>query len=107
MILLANLLVAITRIVHIVLMIYIWIIIFRAILSWVRVPSLYPVAVFLYALTEPVLRPFRRIVPPYRVGGIDISPILAILLIWFIDSFLVKSLSIYAHQLLRQHTAYF
>ena len=107
MIFFANFLIALTRIIHIILMIYIWIVIIRAILSWIRVPSLYSVAVILYYLTEPVLRPFRRIIPPYKLGGIDVSPMIVILLILFVDSFLVKSLSIYAHQLLRGHTLYF
>lgn len=102
MILFANFLNASAKIIHILLMIYLWIIIFRAILSWVNVPSLYQVKVILYYLTEPVMRPFRRIIPPYKLGGIDISPILVILVILFVDSFLVKSLSLYAHQLLRE-----
>ena len=108
MILFANLLIAFSRILHIILMIYIWIIIFRAILSWIKIPpSIYPYAVILYRFTEPVLRPFRRIAPPLRLGGIDISPLIVILIIIFVDSFLVKSLLIYARMLLRHHTAYF
>lgn len=104
MILLANFLLAAARIAHLILMIYIWIVIFRAVFSWVQVPSLYQVSVILHSLTEPVLRPLRRFIPPYRLGGIDISPILAIFLIMFVDSFLVKSLTLYAQQLLRQNT---
>lgn len=107
MILFANFLNAIARIIHIMLVIYIWIVIFRAVLSWVSVPSLYQVKVILYYLTEPVMRPFRKIIPPYRLGGIDISPIIVILVILFVDSFLVKSLSLYARQLLRDQTRYF
>jgi len=102
MILFANFLIALAKILHIILMIYVWIVIIRAILSWVNVPSLYPVHVILYYLTEPVMRPFRRIIPPSRLGGIDISPIIVILIILFMDSFLVKSLSLYARQLLRE-----
>lgn len=88
MILFANFLSALARIIHILLMIYVWIVIFRSVLSWVNVPSLYQIKVILYYLTEPVMRPLRRIIPPYKLGGIDISPILAILLILFVDSFL-------------------
>jgi len=101
MIFLGNFLIAIARIVHILLMIYIWIIVFRAILSWIRLPSLYSVSVLLYRLTEPVLRPFRRIIPPYKLGGIDISPVIVILIIVFVDTFIVKSITLYAQQLLR------
>ena len=102
MILLANFLLAVAKILHILLVIYIWVVIFRAVLSWVNVPSLYQVKVILYYLTEPAMRPCRRLLPPYKLGGIDFSPIIVILIIIFIDSFLVKSLSLYAHQLLRQ-----
>lgn len=107
MILLANFLSALARIMHIVLIIYVWIVIFRAVLSWVRVPSLYSVTVILYYLTEPVLRPLRRIVPPHKLGGIDIAPMIVILLVLFVDSFIVKSLSLYAQQLLREHAMHF
>ena len=102
MILFANFLNALAKILHIILMIYVWIVIIRAVLSWVNVPSLYQIHVILYHLTEPVMRPLRRIIPPSRLGGIDISPIIVILIILFVDSFLVKSLSLYARQLLRE-----
>ena len=107
MIFFANFLNALSRILHILLMIYFWVVILRAILSWVNIPSLYQLHVILYHLTEPVLRPFRRIIPPYRLGGIDISPILVVLVILFVDSFLVKSLSLYARQLLREQAIHF
>lgn len=107
MILFANFLIAVSKIIEIVLMIYMWIVIIRAILSWVQIPSLYSVSVILYYLTEPVLKPVRKFIPPYKLGGIDISPMIIILMILFIDSFLVKSLSQYAHQLLRQSTLVF
>ena len=96
-----NFLAALARVLHLVLMLYLWVVIIRAVLSWVNVPSLYPVALVLYRLTEPVLRPFRRLVPPRRLGGIDISPIIVGLLIVFIDSFLIRSLALYAQQLIR------
>lgn len=101
MILLGNFFAALARILHVILMIYMWIVIIRAILSWVNIPSLYPVVVILHHLTEPALRPLRRIVPPHKVGGIDITPMIAILIILFVDSFIVKSLALYAQQLLK------
>lgn len=100
-------LLAIAKILHIVFTIYIWIIIFRAILSWIRIPSLYPVAVILYKLTEPVLKPLRKLVPPYKVGGLDISPMIAVILILFLDSFIVKSLIQIARQIATGNTYYF
>jgi YggT family protein len=83
-------------------MIYMWLIIIRAVLSWVQIPSLYSLSVILYHLTEPVLRPVRRFVPPHKMGGIDVSPIIVILIILFIDSFVLKSMSLYAQQILRR-----
>jgi len=104
MILLANFINAIAGILHFILMLYIWILVFRAILSWIRVPSLYQVQVLLYRFTEPVLAPVRKYFPPYKFGGIDISPIIVFVLLLFIDTFLVKSMSLYAQQILQQQT---
>jgi len=82
MILLANFINAIAGILHFILMLYIWILVFRAILSWIRVPSLYQVQVLLYRFTEPVLAPVRKYFPPYKFGGIDISPIIVFVLLF-------------------------
>ncbi|MEE9501427.1 MAG: YggT family protein [Candidatus Aminicenantaceae bacterium] len=104
MILLANFLQAAATILHVVLRIYMFIILFRVILSWIRIPSLYQVTVILYHLTEPVLKPIRKYVPPYKMGGLDISPMIVFLILIFIDNFLVGSLSLYAQQILMQQT---
>jgi YggT family protein len=104
MIFFANFLIAVSKIISVVLMISMWILIIRVALSWVRIPSLYTVSVILYHLTEPILKPVRRFVPPHKFGGIDLSPMIVILLLIFLDTFLVRSLSLYAHQLLREHT---
>jgi YggT family protein len=107
MILFANLLGAVAKILHFVLMLYVWVLLFRVILSWISIPSLYQIKVILYHLTEPVLSPIRRFVPPYRFGGLDISPIIVFLIIMFVDSFVVKSMALYAQQLLRPSTRFF
>lgn len=104
MILLANLLQAAANTLHVILRIYMFILLLRVILSWIRVPSLYQVTVILYHLTEPVLKPIRRYVPPYKMGGLDISPLIVFLILVFIDNFLVSSLSIYARQILMQYS---
>jgi YggT family protein len=65
----------------------VWAIIISAILSWLvafdvinlRNRFVYNVSRFLDAVTRPVLRPFQRIIPP--LGGVDITPIIVILLI--------------------------
>jgi len=104
MILFANFLLAAANILHIVLRIYMFIVLFRVILSWIQVPSLYQFTVILYRLTEPVLKPIRRYVPPYKMGGLDISPMIVFLIIVFIDNFLISSISLYARQILMQYT---
>jgi YggT family protein len=70
---------------------YMWLIIIRALLSWVN-PDPYNVIVrFIYRATEPVLRPLRDLLPTYRIG-LDISPMIAILAILFLQRFLVPVL---------------
>ncbi len=68
-----------------------WLIIIRAVLSWVSPDPSNPIVIFIERATEPFLAPFRAWIPAYKLG-IDISPILAILLIYFLKVFLVQSL---------------
>ena len=58
--------------------VYVWLIIIRAILSWFGPIPRSPLVMLLVKITEPVLAPCRALVPPEKLGGIDISPILAI-----------------------------
>jgi YggT family protein len=58
-----------------------WVIIIRALISWVSPDPYNPIVRILSQITEPVLRPLRRLVPPHKTGGIDLSPLIAILLI--------------------------
>ena len=85
-----NFLYAFANILDIALNIYLWIIFARAILSWVNPDPYNPIVQFLYKVTEPVLYPIRRIMP-YGVG-IDFSPLIVILVIYFIRGFVVKTL---------------
>lgn len=107
MILFANFILAVGRILHFILMLYIWVIFIRVILSWIQVPSMYQVQLILYRLTEPVLIRVRKYVPPYRFGGLDLSPIIVFLLILFVDTVFVKSLILYAQKILIQQTISF
>lgn len=91
-----NFLLAIARIIHFTFTVYIWIVIIRAVLSWIQVPSLYQLNVILFKLTEPLLKPIRKYIPPYKTGGLDVSPMILIIALLFIDSFLIKSLTQYA-----------
>lgn len=102
MILFANFLSAFARLIHGALTIYMMIIFFRVILSWIRIPALDQLAVVFYHLTEPVMRPIRRFIPPNKMGGIDIAPIIVIFLIMFVDQFFTVTLADYAHQLKEQ-----
>jgi YggT family protein len=86
----ANLLSALAQLLGIVLNIYMWIIVIRAIVSWVNPDPYNPLVQFLYRTTEPVLKPIRRVLPV--TWGIDFSPVVAILAIIFLDRFLVHSL---------------
>ena len=95
-----NFLQSVAGILHLIFRIYILILFARVVLSWIQIPSLYSLTKVLYALTEPVLKPVRRFVPPYKMGGMDISPMIVMILILFLDSFLVSSLSQYARQLI-------
>ena len=90
MFILANLLSALAQLVGIVLNIYMWIIIIRAIVSWVNPDPYNPFVQLLCRTTEPVLKPIRRVLPV--TWGIDFSPLVAILAIIFLDRFLVDSL---------------
>lgn len=69
---------------------YFFAIIINIILSWVAPGTHHPAAVLLYQLTEPVMQPFRRIVPP--MGGIDLSPIIVFLMISILQ-ILLKSMA--------------
>ena len=80
-----------------VLWLYMWVIIARALISWVNPDPWNPIVQFLERVTEPVLAPIRRVVG-WRLG-IDLSPIIAILLISFLQIALVKTLIDFAHQM--------
>jgi YggT family protein len=71
--------------------IYLWVIIIRALISWVSPDPHNPIVQFLQRSTEPALRPLRKLAPPYKLG-IDISPIIAILIIYFLQYALVNTL---------------
>ncbi len=86
-----NLILAAANIIDIILGVYKWVIIIAAIISWVNPDPYNPVVRFLYTVTEPVLRPIRRLIG-YRLGPIDISPVIVILAIIFIQRFLISSL---------------
>lgn len=91
MFVLANFTSALARLLDFLLGLYFWIIVLRAVISWVRPDPYHPLVRLLYSLTEPVLAPLRRLIPR-GMGGLDISPLLALLLLYFLRSFLVQTL---------------
>ena len=93
-----NIVMGITRILEIVLNLYMWVIIIRALISWVNPDPYNPIVQILTRMTEPVLRPIRKLVPPYRIG-IDFSPFIAILIIIFLQYALIKNLYRFARYL--------
>ena len=92
-----NILEALAVVLDYVLWLYMWIIIARALISWVNPDPWNPIVQFLQRATEPVLVPIRR-----RLGwgiGIDLSPVVAILLIVFLQVALVQTLREFAVRL--------
>lgn len=91
MFIIVNLLDAVALVIHYLLTIYLWLIIIRAVLSWVNPDPYNPIVSFLYQVTEPVLYRVRRYLP-FRGMGIDLSPIIVFVVIMFLDRFLVRTL---------------
>ncbi|MGD9763531.1 MAG: YggT family protein [Candidatus Binatia bacterium] len=90
MFMLANLLLAIAGALSLVLTLYLYIVIARAIISWVNADPRNPIVRFLYSATEPLLSRVRQLLP--QIGGIDFSPLVVIVGIYFLQTFLVGSL---------------
>jgi len=91
-----NFVLAIARVLNFIVSAYTIVILFRVILSWIQIPSLYPVTVIVYKLTEPLLKPIRKYVPPHKMGGLDISPMILLIALMFINTFVIRSLMQYA-----------
>jgi YggT family protein len=98
MFVLGNFIAAVARIIDIALTICTWIIVIRAVLSWVNPDPYNPIVRMLYRVTEPVMEPVRRWIP-WKGLGIDLSPVIILLAIVFLQSFLVPSLMQFAYSL--------
>jgi YggT family protein len=90
MFIVGNFIAALAKIIDMGLTLYMWIIIGRSLISWVNPDPYNPIVQFLYRATEPVMAPIRRWLP-LRNMGIDISPIIVIAAIIFLQSFLLNS----------------
>jgi YggT family protein len=98
MFVLSNFLIALPNLLNFAITILWWLIIIRALISWVNPDPYNPVVQFLYKTTDPFLYPFRRIIPVYNIG-IDLSPLFAILVLYFAPLFIVKTLIDIAYHL--------
>ncbi|EPR31606.1 protein of unknown function YGGT [Alkalidesulfovibrio alkalitolerans DSM 16529] len=91
-----NFLGAIASVLSMVLTLYFWIVIISAVLSWVNPDPYNPIVRTLRNLTEPVFYRIRRTFPFVVISGIDLSPIVVILGIQFLERFVVASLASFA-----------
>ena len=98
MILFANLLQGIGVVLDMVLGVMIFVLIARAVISWVNPDPYNPIVRFLTASTEPLLKPLRRFIPLIG-GGIDITPIVLLVVFYFLKVFLVQTLLDYSVQM--------
>ena len=87
----SNLLAAVAEVMRWVLTLFMWIVIARAVLSWVSPDPYNPIVRFIHKVTEPVLYQIRKRIP-VNFGGIDFSPIIVFLAIIFLQRFVVHSL---------------
>ncbi len=87
----SNFMMALAGIVDFLLTAYMWVIIGRAVISWVNADPYNPIVRFLYEITEPVLGKIRRFLP-VSMGSMDFSPVILIIIIMFLQSFLVPTM---------------
>jgi YggT family protein len=90
---------AVANVLHYVLFFYMWIIIARAVLSWVSPDPYNPIVRFIYRVTEPVMYQVRSRLP-VSFGGIDFAPVVVILIIYFLQIFVVNSLLRFSQSML-------
>mgnify|MGYP000911714941 CR=1 FL=1 len=88
----SNLLFGVARVLDAVLNLYFWVVIVSAVLSWVNPDPYNPIVRILRNLTEPVFYRVRKWIPFTYVGGLDLSPVVVLLAIQFINAVLVQSL---------------
>ncbi len=92
MVALKNLLLAVVSVLEWVITLYIWVVIIRALISWVQPNPYNPLVQFLHAVTEPLLAPIRYYLLRNMPVGIDLSPMVLILLLVLIQRFSIPTL---------------
>ncbi|MBN1839664.1 MAG: YggT family protein [Campylobacterales bacterium] len=95
---LATLIEAFATILHTLINIYIWVVIIAALITFVRPDPYNPIVQILFRLTNPVYAFIRKFVPTL-IGGVDLAPLIVILVLQFVDLFAVKLLFALANAL--------
>lgn len=90
MFIIANFLDALAGLLDLLLTLYMYAVIARAVISWFNVDPRNPMVMFLCRITDPLLYRIRRFVPTF--SGLDLSPMVLILAIYFLNNFLVRTL---------------
>ncbi|RPI03211.1 MAG: YggT family protein [Calditrichaeota bacterium] len=90
-----SMILLISNLLHILLTLYVYMIIARAVISWLNPDPTHPAVRFLHRITEPLLAPVRKLLPP--IVGLDLSPVLIIMAIYLIDRILVSTLRSFAY----------
>jgi len=86
-----NIIIGIAEVLNILLTVYMWIIVVRALISWVNPDPYNAIVQMLTRITEPVLARIRKLVPPWKIG-LDLSPLIAVLIIIFLKYAVVSTL---------------
>jgi len=71
---------------------YTYVVIAAALISWVSPDPRNPIVRFLRQITEPVFEPVRRVLPPWKTGGLDLSPLIVVIAIQFVERVILHSL---------------
>ena len=93
-----NIVLGIAKVLEVALNIYMWVIIIRALISWVNPDPYNPIVQILTKVTEPVLRQIRKLAPPWKIG-IDLSPLIAVLVIIFLQYAVIDTLKRIGHSM--------
>ena len=92
MFIVSNLLASFAQVLDMAFGFFFWILVIRCLVSWVNPDPYNAVVQFLYKVTEPVLSPLRRLIPSAWGIGIDLSPLVAVLLLTLLQRFSVATL---------------
>lgn len=96
MFVLGNILFGVAKVLDTLLSLYFWVVIVAVLLTWVRPDPYNPIVRTLYALTEPVFYRVRRLLPFTFISGLDLSPVVVLILIQLVQIVIVRSLYQYS-----------